>query len=99
MHQGRELHGWRETAEEPNPFAARRTERAAKVVDRFDGNTLPENRGLEHRGLVAWIARSLARLGKRLAVRLLHVKHVRHTKAQHGSRLVALGVELASSHD
>lgn len=64
MNEGRYLHGGRETVQQPNPFAARRTERAVKVIDRFDSNALPENRGLEQRGLVAGIARSLARLRK-----------------------------------
>ena len=73
MNEGRELHGGRETVQETNPSAARRTERAAKVIDRFDGNAPPKNRGLEQGGLVAWIARSLARLRKWLAVRLLHI--------------------------
>jgi hypothetical protein len=55
MNEGRELHGGRETLQDPNPFAARGTERAAKVIDRFDGDALSEYGGLEQRRLVAGI--------------------------------------------
>jgi hypothetical protein len=56
MNESRELHGGRQAVQEPNAVVARRTERAAKVIDRFNCNALVKNRGLEQRGFVAWVA-------------------------------------------
>ena len=42
-----ELHRGRETVDEPNVSAARRAQGAAKIVNRFERNALPEDRGPE----------------------------------------------------
>ena len=99
MNERRELHRGRETIQEPNASAARRAQGAAKVVDRFERDALSENRGLERGRLGARIACGLAGLCERLAVGLLDVEHVRRSEAQDGSRVVALGLRLASADD
>jgi hypothetical protein len=55
VNEGRELHGGRETVEEPNASAARRAERAAKFVGVLEGDALFENRRFEQGRLCAGI--------------------------------------------
>jgi hypothetical protein len=69
----REFDGGRQSVEKLNPPAARRAERTSEVIDRLDRDTLPDDHGLERRGLYAGIARRFVRRRKRLAIGLLDV--------------------------
>jgi hypothetical protein len=55
VNEGCELHSGRETFEEPNAPTARRAKGAVKVVDRFECDALPKNRGPERSRLAAGI--------------------------------------------